>query len=45
MAQHDSQLLSNILHRSGGALELTKSKYNTISYLVTPFGAPVFQGG
>jgi hypothetical protein len=28
-----------------GALELAKSKYHTISYLFTPSGAPVLQGG
>jgi hypothetical protein len=45
MAQHDSQLWSDLLHHSGGALELTKSKYHTVSYLFTPSGAPVLQGG
>ncbi len=45
MAQHDSQLWSDLLHRSGGALELAKSKYHTVSYLFTPSGAPVLQGG
>jgi hypothetical protein len=45
MAQIDSQLWSDLLHRSGGALELAKSKYHTISYLFTPSGAPVLQGG
>jgi hypothetical protein len=45
MAQKDSQLWSDLLHRSGGALELAKSKYHTISYLFTPSGAPVLQGG
>jgi hypothetical protein len=44
-AQHDSQLWSDLLHRSGGALELTKSKYHTVSYLFTPSRAPVLQGG
>jgi hypothetical protein len=45
MAQKDSQLWSDLLHRSGGALELSKSKYHTISYLFTPSGAPILQGG
>ena len=45
MAQHDSQLWSDLLHRSGGALELAKSKYHTVSYLFNPSGAPVLQGG
>jgi hypothetical protein len=45
MAQHNSQLWSDLLHHSGGALELTKSKYHTVSYLCTPSGAPVLQGG
>jgi hypothetical protein len=49
MAQHGSQLWSDLLHRSGAALELTKSKYHTISYLFTfscmHSGAPVLQGG
>jgi hypothetical protein len=45
MVQHNSQLWSNLLHRSGGALELTKSKYHTVSYLFTTSGAPVLQGG
>jgi hypothetical protein len=45
MAQKDSQLWSDLLHRSGGALELAKSKYHTISYLFMPSGAPALQGG
>jgi hypothetical protein len=45
MAQQDSQLWSYLLHRSVGAFELTKSKYHTVSYLFTPSGAPVLQGG
>jgi hypothetical protein len=32
MAQHDSQLWSDLLHQLGRALELAKSKYHTISY-------------
>jgi hypothetical protein len=31
MTQHDLQLWSDLLHRSGGALELTKSKYHTLA--------------
>jgi hypothetical protein len=43
MAQKDSQLWSNLLHWSSGALELAKSKYHTISYVFTPSGAPILQ--
>jgi hypothetical protein len=45
MAQKDYQLWSGLLYRPGGGLELAQSKYHTISYLFTPSGVPVLQGG
>lgn len=40
-AQHNAQLWANLLHASGGALELSKCSCHLISWMFTLQGAPV----
>ena len=45
LMQSDAQLWSDLLHTSGGALELSKCSYHIMFYDFTSSGAPVLRGG
>lgn len=45
MLTHDSQLWSDLLWKSGGALELPKCLYHFWHYDFTPIGRPFLEGG
>jgi hypothetical protein len=45
LMHQDAQLWSDLLHSSGGALELSKCSYHVIYYNFALSGVPVLQGG